>query len=164
MLTADIKSELEKVNHFITIPQAFLDELDAVDEINSINTCGYSFAKSYKLIPNEFEGINFLPACLIHDWRRSKIQPTELKAKYESDIEFINNLLTIVNQHPLSPTDRKALNEICFLYGQCVLTDQVVEGKSVWAKLMNVLKVMTLVLWYPIKATIRHITLLMVRR
>ncbi len=144
---------------WIEIPEGMREDLDENEELAYVNECGYTFMQLYKYIPNGMGGISFLGCCLVHDWRRGQLQPDDLKGKAQGDIEFLNNLLNTINQHEIGETERAALSEIAFLYFQSVSLDRVVEGKSVFVKIWNVMKVLGLVMAYPIKSLIRTVRL-----
>ena len=150
---------------WLKIPKEMLADLDTNEDFPYINTCGYEIWNFNSITPNGFENVDFLPCCVIHDFRRHSLlhlhpddERAKLKRKY--DIEFIGNLLTSMNQHnDLSDSDRTALVELCFLYFEAVLNDDIVTNASWYKKITNITGVMWRVLVFPIKATIRQIRL-----
>ncbi len=158
MQTARILSVLEKAKH-LNIPEQLMKDALANDELAYVNECGYEFLKLYELIPNVIASVDFLPCCIIHDWRRRQVINGTYLDKVKYDIEFLNNLLLTVNECEMSPDERVALTEICYLYFQSVMADQIVDGKPWYMKFWNIVKVLALVMWFPVEATIRAIKL-----
>ena len=148
---------------WLEVPKEMLADLDTNEDLPYINTCGYEVLNFNSITPNGFGGVDFLPCCIVHDWRRSTLvlrhpddERAKLKRKY--DIEFISNCLTAVNQkNDLSDSDRTALVELCYLYGQCVLQDNIVTNEGWFKKFTNIAGVMWRVLIFPLKSTIRQI-------
>lgn len=160
MRTRKIRIILNAANH-LSIPKALLDELNTCYTMDSINTCGYAFANSHRLVPDKFNEADLLPCCIIHDWRRSKMTSnTPIAEKYKYDIEFTTNILTTINLQEWTSAERKAITEICFMYAQCVMADQVVVDRPMIDKLANFTKVVSLIAWLPVKAIVNNFYLL----
>jgi hypothetical protein len=101
MLTSIILEELNK-HPYINVPKELMELLMSTKDIACINGCGPASGLMSGVSPSNLYGTCVSAACYIHDWRY--YSGATLIDKTLADMEFLDNMITIIRNDPTSLT------------------------------------------------------------